>query len=167
MQSSGSSSRWRTWACFSRATVPLEQDLEITGPMAPYLSAAIDRPDATWVVTIKDQLPDGTARVVTKGWLRASHRKLDAARSKPYKPYHPHIESEPVPVNETIEYAIEIKETSMVFGKGHRRLLEVRGQDTQTEDPVWYHLCSPEETRHTVHYGAKHPSYLLLPVIPA
>jgi predicted acyl esterase len=118
------------------------------------------------VVTIKDQLPDASARVVTKGWLRASHRKLDAARSKPYKPYHPHTESEPVPVNEAIKYAIEIRETSMVFLKGHRLLLEVRGQDTQTEDPIWYHLCSPVETRHTVHYGATHPSYLLLPVIP-
>jgi len=149
------------------STAPLEKDLEITGPIALYLAAAIDRPDATWVVTIKDQLPDGSARVVTKGWLRASHRKLDAARSKPYKPYHPHIESEPVPVNDVVEYAIEIKETSMVFLKGHRLLLEVRGQDTQTEDPIWYHLCSPVETRHSVHYGGKHASYLLLPVIPA
>ena len=148
------------------ATAPLANDLEITGPIALYLSAAIDRPDATWVVTIKDQSPDGSARVVTKGWLRASHRKLDPARSRPYKPYHPHLESEPAPVNEVVEYAIEIRETSMTFLKGHRLVLEVRGQDTQTEDPIWYHLCSPVETRHTVHYGVRHPSYLLLPVIP-
>jgi len=148
------------------ATAPLAKDLEITGPIALYLSAAIDRPDATWVVTIKDQSPDGSARVVTKGWLKASHRKLDPARSRPYKPYHPHRESEPVPVDAVIEYAIEIRETSMTFLKGHRLLLEVRGQDTQTEDPIWYHLCSPVETRHSVYYGGQHPSYLLLPVIP-
>ena len=149
------------------ATAPLERDLEITGPIALYLSAAVDKPDATWVVTIRDRLPDGKSRVVTKGWLRASRRKLDPARSKPYQPYHPHTESVPVPVNEVIEYAIEVRETSMVFGKGHRLGLEVRGQDSQTEEPVWYHQCNDAATRHTVHYCGKHASYLLLPVIPA
>lgn len=148
------------------ATAPLEEDLEVTGPIALYLSAALDRPDATWVVTLKDQLPDGTARVVTKGWLRASHRAVDPGRSKPHKPYHPHTENVPVPLGEVIEYAIELRETSMVFQRGHRLLLEVRGQDTQTEDPIWYHLCNPHATRHTVHCGPRHPSYLLLPVIP-
>ena len=27
---------------------------------------------------------------VTQGWLRVSQRKLDAALSQPYRPYHPH-----------------------------------------------------------------------------
>ena len=29
---------------------------------------------------------------VTKGWLRASHRKLDPEKSLPYRPYHAHDE---------------------------------------------------------------------------
>ena len=29
---------------------------------------------------------------VTKGWLRASHRKLDKEKSLPYRPYHAHDE---------------------------------------------------------------------------
>ncbi len=149
------------------ATPVLVKDLEITGPIALYLSAAIDKPDASWIVTIKDQLADGTAKVVTKGWLRAAHRALDPKRSKPYEPYHPHEEDVPVPAGEVLEYAIELKQTSIAFLKGHRLLLEVRGQDTQTEDPIWYHQCSAVETRHTVHYGGKNASYLLLPVIPA
>ncbi|MDE3076116.1 MAG: CocE/NonD family hydrolase, partial [Chloroflexota bacterium] len=149
------------------ATAPFEQDLEITGPLALYLNATLDQPDATWFINIKDRAPDGSSSVVTKGWLRASHRKLDAERSKPYLPYHPHDENVPVQVGRPATYAIDIRPTSMAFLKGHQLVMEVRGQDTQTEDPVWYHLCNPIETEHTVHCGGAEASYLLLPVIPA
>jgi predicted acyl esterase len=72
----------------------------------------------------------------------------------------------PVPVGEPVTYAIDIRDTSMAFQKGHQLVVEIRGQDTQTEDPVWYHLCNPIETKHTIHYGGAEPSYLLLPIIP-
>lgn len=146
---------------------PAEQDLEITGPLALYLKASLDQPEATWFINVKNRAPDGKTTVVTKGWLRASHRKLDPDKSTPHKPYHPHEMSEPVPVGEIVEYAIDIRDTSLVLLKGHQLVLEVRGQDTPAEDPVWYHLCNPVETRHTIHYGGEEGSYLLLPVIPA
>ena len=148
-------------------TPPFEEEVEVTGPLALYLTATLDQPEATWFVNIRNRAPDGSTKVVTKGWLRASHRKLDAARSTPYKPYHPHDESVPVPVGEPTTYAIDIRDTSMAFQKGHRLVLEIRGQDTQTEDPVWYHLCNPIETKHTIHCGGAEPSYLLLPIIPS
>ena len=147
------------------ATAPLGSDLEITGPIALYLAASVDQPDACWIVNIKSQAADGTMRVVTKGWLRGSHRKLDALRSKPYQPYHPHDERLPVPVNAPVEYAIEIRETSMVFAKGQRVVLEIRAQDTLVEEPIWYHQTSAVATQHCIHCGSN--SYLLLPVIPA
>ena len=148
------------------ATPVLEQDLEITGPSVLNLWATIDKPETSWIVNVKDQAPDGSARMVTKGWLRASHRELDAARSKPYKPYHPHTRNQPVPVNEPVEYAIDLRETSMVFAKGHRLVLEIRAQDTLVEEPIWYHQTSAVKTQHTVHCGGKNGSYVLLPVIP-
>ncbi len=57
---------------FIYKTPPMEEELELTGPLALYLSATIDAQDATWIVILKDEAPDGTAKVVTKGWLRAS-----------------------------------------------------------------------------------------------
>jgi len=152
--------------CLRFATAPLERELEITGPSALYLSAAIDRADTCWIVNLKSQSPDGALRVVTKGWLRASHRKLDPKRSKPYQPYHPHDERVPVPANEVVEYAIELRETSMALQKGHRLVLEIRAQDTLADEPIWYHQTSALETRHTIHCGDGRNSYLLLPVIP-
>jgi hypothetical protein len=152
--------------CLRYVSAPFRRDTEMTGPGALYLRASIDQPDTGWIVNLKDQAPDGTARIVTKGWLRASHRSLDAARSKPYQPYHPHDERVPVPAGKPVDYAIELREMCMTFRKGHRLVLEIRAQDSSAEEPIWYHQTNAVPTRHTIHCGGKQPSYLLLPVIP-
>jgi predicted acyl esterase len=148
-------------------TAPMEKDTEITGPSVLNLCASIDQPETNWIVNVRDEAPDGKSLLVTKGWLRASHRAIDAAKSKPYKPYHPHDKNVAVPVNQPVEYAIELRDTAMVFQKGHRLVLEIRAQDALVEEPIWYHQTSALKTKHTVHCGGKHASYLLLPVIPA
>jgi predicted acyl esterase len=147
-------------------TAPLEKDLEATGPIALYLYAALDQPDATWCVSINDIAPDGSSQLITKGWLRASHRAIDKERSKPYQPFHPHTESIPVESGKTYEYAIDIRETSNVFRAGHRIELLIRGQDSPSEDGIWFHLCNIKETKHTICHDAEYLSHLLLPVIP-
>jgi predicted acyl esterase len=146
-------------------TSPLEENMEVTGPAALYLYAVLDEPDATWCVSINDIAPDGSTRLITKGWLRASHRAIDEKRSKPYQPFHPHLESIPVEPGEIYEYAIDIRETSNVFKAGHRIELVIKGQDSPSEDPIWYHLCNVKETRHTIYHSSEYLSFLLLPVI--
>ena len=148
------------------STAPLERALTLVGPIGLHLQASLDQPDATWFVTLRDQAPDGTSTVVTKGWLRASHRAVDEARSTSWKPFHPHDRAVPVMKGEVVEYAIDIKEISMCFAKGHRLVVDVKGQDTPDEDPVWYHLCNGTVTKHTVHHASTRPSYLVLPVQP-
>jgi predicted acyl esterase len=155
----------KTSPCLRYASVPFEADTEFTGPAALYLRASIDQPDTGWIVNLKDQAPDGAMRMVTKGWLRASHRGLDAARSKPYKPYHPHDKRVSVPLNQPTEYAIELCEFAMTFLQGHRMVLEIRAQDN-AEEPIWYHQTNALPTRHTVHCGGQDGSHLLLPRIP-
>jgi predicted acyl esterase len=149
------------------ATAPFEQATEITGPVALTFTAEIDQPDATWVVTLRDIAPDGSSRTLTKGWLRASHRELDPERSKPYRPYHPHTAREVLEPGRAYEYAIEVRETSNVFLPGHRLALDIKGQDSTAEDPIWVHTCNPVPTRHTIHFGPGKPSRLLLPLIPS
>lgn len=146
------------------ATPELEADLTLVGPITLHMSAELDQPDATWFVTVRDIAPDGKASVITKGWLRASHREVDPALSKPWKPFHPHDRVVPVPAGEVLDYAINVVETSMCFRKGHRLALEIRGQDTPAEDPVWYHLCNGTPTVHGIHHGKSHPTYVVLPV---
>ncbi len=148
-------------------TPPLTQDVEVTGPVTLYLYASLSTQDADWVVNINDIAADGSERLITKGWLKASHRELDQSKSKPYKPYHPHTRSQPVVPGQVYEYAVEIKETANVFKAGHRLQLVIKGQDSEQEEHgAWYHLASLTETRHEVFHTVKYPSYLLLPIIP-
>lgn len=171
---------------------PLPEDLLIAGPSVLNLFAAIDRTDTNWIAILKDVGPDvsvmtvreGERRVpddlpereLTRGWLKASHRALDARRSKPWKPWHPLTREaqEPVPVGEICAYAIEILATANLFRKGHRICLDITSLDLPTgvagatnAEYVPYHICSSETVMHTIFHDTAHPSHLLLPVIPA
>jgi predicted acyl esterase len=153
-------------------TSPLLEDVEVTGPMALYLHAAIDQTDTNWIITIKDVDPSGSEIELTRGWLKASHRAIDKGKSKPWQLYHPHLKPEPVNPGEISEYQIEIRPMSNVFKKGHCIMLEIACLDfasyhrTQVTEGPPYHICSSKTTLHKIYRDAEHPSYLLLPVIP-
>ena len=148
------------------SSVPFDIETEVTGPVALYFYASLDRDDASWIITLRDVAPDGSYRVLTKGWQRASHRELDQEKTRPYRPYHRHLRKDAIAAGEIVEYAVEIRETSNVFKPGHRLALEIKGQETAVDDPMWIHVCNPYKTVHTIHFGPKWPSHLLLPVIP-
>ena len=149
------------------STEPFASELEITGPVALTFHATLDQPDATWIATLRDVAPDGTSRTLTKGWLRASQRELDPAKSKPYRPYQVHTHREVLTPGTSYRYEMEIREVSNVFHAGHRLALDIRGQDSTAEDPIWVHTCNAIATNHTVQFGPRHESFLLLPVIPS
>lgn len=154
--------------CVKYTTAPFEENIEVTGPIALYLSASISSTDANWMVVLKDIDPNGKEVLVTKGWLKASHRAIDKNKSKPYQPFHPHTESVPVEPGKIYEYAIEIRETSYVFKRGHSLQLVIKGENTPYEDessPTYFHLPNMINTKHTVHHNSQHRSYLLLPII--
>ena len=148
-------------------SAPFASETEVTGPIALYFSATLDQADATWVVTLRDVGPDGASRTLSKGWLRASQRALDATRSKPYRPYHAHTRKEALQPGTSHAYAIEIRETSNVFLPGHGLALDIKGQDSTAEDPIWVHTCNALPTRHSVEFGGPVDAFLLLPVIPS
>jgi predicted acyl esterase len=145
---------------------PFGSDTEVTGPVAFYFSATLDQPDATWIATLRDVAPDGTSRVLTKGWLRACQRALDPELSTHYRPRQLHTGQETLLPGQSYTYAMEIREVSNLFRAGHRLVLDVRGQDSTAEDPIWVHTCNALPTEHTLQFGAAFESYLLLPIIP-
>ena len=61
---------------------------------------------------------------------------------------------------------MEIREVSNLFRKGHRIVLDIRGQDSTAEDPIWVHTCNPIVTRHAIQFGDSFDSFLLLPFVP-
>ncbi len=125
---------------------------------------------------------------IANGWLRASHRKLDAARSLPYRPYHSHDEAWPLTPGVPVDLDVEIWPTSIVVPAGYRLCLSVRGRDYAYEGPplelegVKYTLTGVGPFLHvhpkdrppeifgatcTLHFAPEQPCHVLLPVIPA
>ena len=159
-------------------TAPLAEDTEITGPMALVLWVSSTSEDMDIFATIRNIGPDGEdvwevgqqgfdQVPVAKGWLRASHRKLDPAKSLPYRPYHTHDERQWLTPGEVVECQLEIWPSCMVFKKGHRIRLDVQPRDgvgasVYRHYPADYNIGA----ENTVHTGGDRQCYLLLPVIP-
>lgn len=153
--------------CVKYVTEPFAEDVEITGPIALYFHASLTTEDANWMVDIKDIDSNGSETMISKGWLKASHRELDESKSKPHKPYHPHTRSLPAVPRRIYEYAIDVRDTSNVFKAGHRLQLVIKGQDAPWDDfMIWFHVSNMKETRHTIYHTPEYASYLLLPIIP-
>ena len=178
-------------------TPPLEADTEITGPSAAKLVLSSDSEDADVFLVLQVFDPEGVEVVfygaldphtpVGQGWLRASHRKLDPARSLPYRPYHPHDEVQKLQPGVPVELDVEIWPTCIVVPAGYRIGLCVRGRDY-----VWKGAatalsnmrrpmtgCGPflhddPDDRpasvfggvQTLHFSSDAPPHLLLPIIP-
>lgn len=172
-------------------TEPLTEDVLIAGPISLTFYAAIDQDDTNWIIVLKDVGPDVSVqtaregernvpsdlkeRELTRGWLKASNRALDADRSKPWAPFHKLTRKarQPVLPGEINEYQIEILATANQFNKGHRICVEITSMDVPTGvagasnvEYVAYHVCSSKTVVHKVYHNAKYPSHLLLPIIP-
>ncbi len=159
-------------------TDPLEEDLEVTGPVVLELYASSTATDTDFVVRIADQHPqsdeDRAAGLqpasvnVSKGWLRASHRDRDEARSTPHRPIYTHADPQPIEPGRVYRYEIEVMPFSNVFRKGHRIRLEIVNGDSPLTDSIfthqylWYKVGTD-----TLHHDAERPSRLWLPVVPA
>ncbi|MCC7483672.1 MAG: CocE/NonD family hydrolase [Burkholderiales bacterium] len=147
-------------------TAPMARAMELTGPLALYLQAESTATDTDWLVFVSDEGPDGRARELCKGWLRASHRRIDAARSKPGKPYHPHLEGEPLVPGTVYEFPIEIWPTCNVFKPGHRLRLEIANADSIIAANGRPHVTLRRGATNTIHEGGATPSRLVVPVVP-
>jgi uncharacterized protein len=118
---------------------PLEQETEITGPLAARLFVSSSTTDADLFIVFRVFTPDMREVVfmgaidphtpVAQGWLRASHRKLDPKLSTEYRPYHTHDEAQPLTPGTPVALDIELWPTSIVVPAGHRLALTVRGRD--------------------------------------
>jgi hypothetical protein len=100
---------------------------------------------------------------VAKGWLRVSHRALDAAKSRPSRPYHTHERLEKLKPGEIVPVEIEILPSSTLFEAGSRLELSVQGKDG-AKYPAFKHAQLVNRGTHAIHSGGKFDSHLLLPV---
>ena len=129
-------------------TPPLEEDMEVTGEPAATLYVSSSADTAYFVVKLCDVAPDGTSKLVTDGGLLATHRDS-------------HSEPKPLEPGQVYELKFELKSTAYFFEKGHRIRVDVTSSDFQHAWPTG------KPAVNAVYRDAKHPSHLMLPVIPA
>ena len=175
---SGSSAPGIGRSGISFVTDPMAHDTEITGPLMANVWVSSTAEDMDVMVTLRNIDPDGNEVfelgqqgqpvVLTKGWLRASHRKLDAAKSLPYRPYHAHNERLWLEPDVPVECQIEIISTCIVLKKGHQLRVDIHAQDSAgSGNFTHFHADYNEEAIHTFHSGGTMNSYILLPIIPS
>lgn len=157
-------------------TPPLEEDIEVTGPLAATFWVSSSSEDCDLFLTLRNFDADGNEILetgqqgspvpVAKGWLRASHRELDPEKTLPYRPYHKHTRRLYLKPGEIVKVDVEIWPTSMVFKKGHRIRLDVQPRDGFGSQSYLHYHADYNTGTNTIHAGGKYESYLLLPVIP-
>ncbi|HKU71081.1 MAG TPA: CocE/NonD family hydrolase [Burkholderiales bacterium] len=159
-------------------TEAMTADTEITGPVVMNLWVSSTTEDMDVFVTLRNIGPDGKEVFevgqhgqpvpLTKGWLRASHRKTDPKKSLPYRPFHAHNERWWLENNQPVEMQIEVWPTCIVLKKGHKLRVDVQPRDGVGSAPyTHYHADYNAGATNTIYSGGDKQSYITLPIIPA
>ena len=140
-------------------TPPLEEEIEVTGPISLILYASSSAKDTDFSAKLVDVHPDGKAINIQAGMIRARFRESL---------------SEPSFLEEGKIYKFDIKigSTCNLFKKGHRIRLEVSssyfpefGRNLNTGADIGM-TAQIVKANQAIYHDNEHPSYLLLPIIP-
>lgn len=148
-------------------TPKLVEETEIIGPLVLNLFAASTDAEILWSIRIFET-DDNNTKILTGGWLRGSHRKVQPTRSKPWYPYHPHTTPESLAPGKIYEFNIPIVPTAYLFKQGTRVGLRISSVDYDGEKSIGGigagHLKRQKPSRITVFHDADYPSHLLIPI---
>ena len=140
-------------------TAPLKDAIEVTGPVKAVLYAASTAKDTDFTAKLVDVHPDGKAYNLCDGILRARWRN-SRTQEQLLKP------------GEVQRYEIDLWVTSNLFKAGHRIRVEISSsnfprfdRNPNTSSPFGTDTKVFAATQ-TIYHDTKHPSHVLLPVIP-
>jgi putative CocE/NonD family hydrolase len=141
------------------STRPFTEDLEVTGPINVELYVESSAVDTDFTAKLVDVAPDGFARNLTDGIIRARYRdsREKAALLKPGQVY---------------KLSIDLWSTSNVFLKGHALRLEISSSNFPRFDRNLNTAEQPESGQqfisatNVIFHDHKRPSALILPIVP-
>ena len=142
------------------STPGFAQDTEVTGPVSLELFAKSSAVDTDFTAKLVDVGPDGFARNLTEGIIRARYRDSREKASL-------------INPGEIYKFTIDVWSTSNVFLKGHALRLEISSSNFPRFDR---NLNTGEDAAfarnyvsatNTIYHDAEHPSALILPVVPS
>jgi predicted acyl esterase len=157
-------------------STPLAADIEIAGPIKLVLYAASTNRDTDFVVKLYDQAPQlpehrtkdiqPASQVITKGWLRASHRTVDPKRSTEYALWYTHADPRPLEPGAVTKIEVAVMPTAYRFKKGNRIRIDLANGDSPLTEFGWFHHeYTPDKLgQDTIFHSEQYPSQILLPV---
>ena len=106
---------------------------------------------------------------LAKGWLKASHRKLDTERSTEFRPKHTHLRADYAPLRggEIVPVEVEIIPNTGLIRQGHRLRVDIQPYTgvghgmRHAYDPAYH-----DGAQNMIYTGPDHPSYVQLPIVP-
>jgi hypothetical protein len=140
------------------STKPFSSDTEVTGPVSVELYATSSAVDTDFTAKLVDVDPNGFARNLTEGIVRARYR--DSQRN-------PHD----LTPGRIYKFNLDLWATSNVFLTGHRLRLEISSSNFPRFDRN-LNLGEPSGTatnfitaRNSIFHDAAHPSAVIVPVL--
>ncbi|TLF77220.1 CocE/NonD family hydrolase [Nonomuraea sp. KC401] len=136
-------------------TPPLDEDLDVVGPLLMVLYAGSSAVDTDFNVRLSDVWPDGRAFHVQSGMLRARYRTDDGAPEllEPGKIYR---------------LEVDMWATAMRFRAGHRLRVDISSADFPRFDRntnLGGEPGAPVVATQTIYRDRDHPSHLVVPVV--
>ena len=157
-------------------TAPLAEPLEVAGPIKLVMYASSSNHDTDFVIKLSEQMAQADedhkkgiqprSTVVTKGWLRASLRKIDTEASMENAPWYTDDTPMPLETGKVYKFEIAIMPTAHKFKKGSRIRLEIANSDSPVTEGIFPHFYTPDKIGRDVYeHNAQYPSALILPLI--
>jgi len=141
------------------STPAFSKDVEVTGPISVEIYAQSSAVDTDFTGKLVDVGPDGFARNLTEGIIRARYRN---SQEKP----------EMLNPGQVYKFTLDLWSTSNVFLKGHSLRLEISSSNFPRFDRNLNTGAEPEfadksvSATNTIYHDAQHPSALMVPVVP-
>ena len=141
------------------ASPPIEDPIEVTGPITMKLWAASSARDTDFIVKLLDVWPNGFTQELCHGIVRARYRESFDQPSliEPDRAY---------------EYTIQVNPTSNLFKAGHRIRVDISSSDFPNFDRNHntggndYAEVTLMTARQTIFHDQARPSRIILPIIP-
>lgn len=136
-------------------TAPLEQDLDVVGPLRMILYASSSALDTDFVARLSDVFPDGRAIQLQSGILRARYRNLEG-------------EPELLEPGRIYRFEIDMWATANRFKAGHRLRVDISSADFPHFDRNSNRGGEPRApipAQQTIYHDPEHPSHLLVSVL--
>lgn len=145
------------------------ENTEIIGNGVLNLFGSSTDKEVLWFVTLFATDANGQEKILSRGYLRGSQRKLDPTVSTPWRPHHSHTSRESLVPDRIYEFNIPLAPVGHFFKAGTRFGLRIRCTDDEpkhSHEPTAArgHIRRQAPSRVTVYHNREYPSHLLLPI---